>query len=390
MKRTYTIGELAEVAGVSTKTLRVYEKKGLLLPERNAENQYRMYTEKAVRKLEQIQLMKYLGFSLEQIEVFLSGNEGRGRDDMLRTQKRLLERKREQLDSVIACVEKALLECGETDSDSEGFLHSLGGIIKNRKADELAIRLGQHSDEPRGWSEFVYKQAGIQNGMKVLDAGVGYGNLWRYNLERLPEALRVLCVDKHNTHAEEFFEFVKKKEEQGVVEGSIFSFAWDDLELMEISEKFHCIFFNHVASFIQDRVKLYRKFRESLTAGGRFFCTWGGPLLYENLMPLLNGFLENMTPFETKKKKQEMTLTGYERELRTVFSTVARNEYLTVLRFATAEEYMDYILQVCKSVEEELEQRRSEFLVYLKGMQNSEGQYELVRDTYLYVCKEEV
>ena len=65
MNRIYTIGELAELAGVSTKTLRVYERKGLLLPERNAENQYRIYTETAVRKLEQIQLMKYLGFSLE-------------------------------------------------------------------------------------------------------------------------------------------------------------------------------------------------------------------------------------------------------------------------------------------------------------------------------------
>ena len=68
MNRSYTIGELAELAGVSTKTLRVYERKGLLLPSRNEGNQYRMYTEDAVRKLEQIQLMKYLGFSLDQIE----------------------------------------------------------------------------------------------------------------------------------------------------------------------------------------------------------------------------------------------------------------------------------------------------------------------------------
>ena len=97
MNRTYTIGELAKLAGVSTKTLRVYERKGLLLPERNADNQYRLYTEAAVRKLEQIQLMKYLGFSLEQIELFLSRNETSGREEMLLTQKHLLEKKREQL-----------------------------------------------------------------------------------------------------------------------------------------------------------------------------------------------------------------------------------------------------------------------------------------------------
>lgn len=38
MKQYYTIGQLAKLAGISTKTLRVYERKGLLLPERNMEN----------------------------------------------------------------------------------------------------------------------------------------------------------------------------------------------------------------------------------------------------------------------------------------------------------------------------------------------------------------
>lgn len=390
MNRTYTIGELAELAGVSTKTLRVYERKGLLLPERNADNQYRIYTKASVSKLEQIQLMKYLGFSLEQIELFLSKHKTAGRKEMLQAQKRLLERKQEQLQSVIICVEKALAEYKETESDSEGLLHSLGSIIKNKKADDLVVRLGMHSDEPRGWSEYVFRLADLKQGMRVLDAGAGYGNLWRYNLERLPEAIRVVCVDEHNTHCEEFCEFIREKEKQGAVGNQMFSFVWDDLELMEISEKVHCIFFNHVAPFIQDRVKLYRKFCESLTEDGTFFCSWGGPLLYRNLLPVLKDFLENLTPFEAKKKKQEMMIEGYEKELRSVFAKVTRNEYKTVLRFATAEEYAEYILQMCRSVEEELEQRRPEFLEYLSAMKSSEGGYELERDTYLYSCKGEV
>ena len=38
MNNLYTIGQLAKLAGISTKTLRVYERKGLLVPERNADN----------------------------------------------------------------------------------------------------------------------------------------------------------------------------------------------------------------------------------------------------------------------------------------------------------------------------------------------------------------
>ena len=390
MNRTYTIGELAELAGVSTKTLRVYERKGLLLPERNADNQYRMYTEEAVRKLEQIQLMKYLGFSLEQIELFLSRNETSGREEMLFTQKHLLERKRTQLNSVIACVERAITEYKEGTTDSDAFLHALGSIVKNQKSDELVGRLGMHSDEPRGWSEFVFEQAKLSEGMQVLDAGAGYGNLWRYNLYRLPERLHVTCVDKHNTHADGFCDYVKEKEAEGILAKGQISFVWEDLELRKSSELFHCIFFNHVASFIQDRAKLYKRFKESLLEDGVFICTWGGLLLNENAAAVLTDFLDDVAPLKARQEKHSSTICQYEKELRTVFEKVERQEYVTTLKFATAEEYMDYLLQVCKPVEAELEERRAEFLAYLRRMQKADGNYEFVRDTYLYRCKREV
>lgn len=390
MNRIYTIGELAELAGVSTKTLRVYERKGLLLPERNAGNQYRIYTEEAVRKLEQIQLMKYLGFSLEQIETFLFRHESSGREEMLRTQKRLLEKKRAQLDSVIACVDRAVTECGAGVAGGETFLHNLGSIVKNQRADELVGCLGMYSDEPRGWSEFIFEQAKLAEGMRVLDAGAGYGNLWRYNLHRLPEDLHITCVDKHNTHADGFCEFVREKERVGELEKDRISFMWEDLELRNFSGKFHCIFFNHVASFIQERVALYRKFKEHLLPDGTFICTWGGLLLNENAAAVLNDFLDDAVPLRARQRKHEATVRQYEKELYAVFGTVERKEYVTTLRFTAAEEYMDYLLQVCKPVEAELEQRRPEFLDYLRRQKDPEGGYTFVRDTYLYICKEEV
>ena len=101
MKNLYTIGQLAKLAGISTKTLRIYERKGLLIPERNAENSYRMYGEEAVRTLEKIQLMKYLDLSLDQIADFLKLYENVGRETMLLEQKRRLEKKREQLFDLI-------------------------------------------------------------------------------------------------------------------------------------------------------------------------------------------------------------------------------------------------------------------------------------------------
>ena len=95
MSKYYTIGQLAMLAGISTKTLRVYENKGLLVPERNKGNDYRIYGEEAVKTLEKIQLMKYLDLSLDQIAGFLQLYENISRENMLLEQKRLLEKKRE-------------------------------------------------------------------------------------------------------------------------------------------------------------------------------------------------------------------------------------------------------------------------------------------------------
>lgn len=389
MERTYTIGELARLAGVSVKTLRVYERKGLLFPQRNIQNGYRVYTEAAVRELEKIQLMKYLDFSLEQIEEFLKRYEAVGREEMLLTQKRLLEQKRAWLDSVISCVERAAAECREGVPDADSFLKALGSIVKNQRADELADMLGRYSDEPQGWSRFVFTQAGLCPGMHILDAGAGYGNLWRYNLERIPDGVRITCVDKHNTHADGFLEYVKEKEGTGELPEGQFSFLWGDLEQMEICEKFHCIFLNHVASFIQEKERLYEKLRSRLSENGVLVCTWGGGLLFENIRLLFQEFCGNSTIVERRCAKVTAQFKKAEEELFRVFPGAERRSYVLELWFNTAEEFMEYIFQACRAAEAAAGQRRDEFLQFLRGKRDAAGDYRITRDTCLYLCRRE-
>lgn len=60
------IGEVAERAGVSLRTLRHYDAIGLLPPSGRSEGGFRLYTEGDYRRLQTIQGMKALGWSLEQ------------------------------------------------------------------------------------------------------------------------------------------------------------------------------------------------------------------------------------------------------------------------------------------------------------------------------------
>ncbi|MEU8673291.1 MerR family transcriptional regulator [Streptomyces sp. NPDC048560] len=64
------IGELAERAGTTTRTLRYYESRGLLHA-RRAVNGYRTYDENDLRMLQQIRTLQDFGFDLEETRPFV-------------------------------------------------------------------------------------------------------------------------------------------------------------------------------------------------------------------------------------------------------------------------------------------------------------------------------
>ncbi|MER7000281.1 MerR family transcriptional regulator [Streptomyces sp. NPDC000410] len=64
------IGELAERAGTTTRTLRYYESRGLL-PARRSVNGYRTYDEEDLRLLQQIRTLQDFGFELEETRPFV-------------------------------------------------------------------------------------------------------------------------------------------------------------------------------------------------------------------------------------------------------------------------------------------------------------------------------
>jgi DNA-binding transcriptional MerR regulator len=63
----YTIGQLANAAGVPTTTLRYYERSGLLKPDFRTDGNYRGYTEQALERLRFIRAAQATGFSLSDV-----------------------------------------------------------------------------------------------------------------------------------------------------------------------------------------------------------------------------------------------------------------------------------------------------------------------------------
>jgi DNA-binding transcriptional MerR regulator len=70
------IGEIAERTGVTQRTLRFYEEKGLLAPPSRLEGGFRLYSEEDVRRVERIkELQALLGFSLADIKEMLEADD---------------------------------------------------------------------------------------------------------------------------------------------------------------------------------------------------------------------------------------------------------------------------------------------------------------------------
>ena len=65
--RTWTVGALAKQTGLTVRALHHYEEIGLLAPSSRGANNYRLYSESDVARLQQIVALKQLGFTLERI-----------------------------------------------------------------------------------------------------------------------------------------------------------------------------------------------------------------------------------------------------------------------------------------------------------------------------------
>lgn len=98
-----TVKDVAEISGVSIRTLRYYDEIGLLKPTQITEAGYRLYDNKALEKLQEILFFRELEIPLVEIKNIME-NPNYDKEKILATQKALLEKKRNRLDGIIQLI----------------------------------------------------------------------------------------------------------------------------------------------------------------------------------------------------------------------------------------------------------------------------------------------
>ncbi|RXJ72361.1 Zn(2+)-responsive transcriptional regulator [Veronia nyctiphanis] len=135
------IGQLAKKAGVTSDTLRFYEKTGLLEPEARSDSGYRLYGEEALSRVHFIIRGKAIGLTLEEIQELLDIRL-EASDHSCAEVKGITQNKLDQIDSKIAeltRIRKALKKlndacCGHIDDDASHC--SILGALADHPEDE--------------------------------------------------------------------------------------------------------------------------------------------------------------------------------------------------------------------------------------------------------------
>lgn len=118
----YTVKTLAQLAGVTPRTLRWYDKEELLKPLRTTDAGYRIYGPEQVDRLQIILFYRELGLELSAIRSILN-DPAFDRITALQSHLTELEARRKRLDTLILTVQKVIIEAkgGNKMSDSEKF-----------------------------------------------------------------------------------------------------------------------------------------------------------------------------------------------------------------------------------------------------------------------------
>lgn len=195
-----TISQVAELTGISVRTLQYYDEIGLLSPSKVTEAGYRLYGEDALEKLQQILFFKELDFKLKEIKEIIETPEF-DKHEAYRRQKKLLSLKRDRIDGLILLLEK--LERGEQcmsfkEFDLKEYVEALEQF-KEVQSDEVI----KHWGSVEKFDEFIRKiredEANVARlAIKQFGSVEKYTEAMKQNLEHFPELMQRFEEVKEN------------------------------------------------------------------------------------------------------------------------------------------------------------------------------------------------
>ena len=101
--RRMTVHEVADLTGITIRTLHYYDEIGLLKPAMVTDSKYRLYTDDDLSRLQEILFFREVGFALKEIKSLL-GSPNYDRTEALKRHLDILQAQKERIDALISLV----------------------------------------------------------------------------------------------------------------------------------------------------------------------------------------------------------------------------------------------------------------------------------------------
>ena len=385
----YSSGEFARMAQVSLRTIRYYDKQNILKPSYVTDAGARFYTDEDFARLQQILLLKYLGFSLDDIrEMTIADTDYHFMLNSLDIQKKLVQDRIEQMQLVEQAIEDTTAAIREEHvvdwSRMLGLIH-LTGMEKSFKnqyksATNISVRINLHSLYSRnrqGWFPWIYEALCVESGMKILELGCGDGALWTENKEKLPADASITLSDVSEGMLRDVRRAIGTEDAR---------FAFNSFDCHHIpydNENFDLVIANHVLFYCQDITAVCREVRRVLRPGGRFICSTYGREHMKEVSQLVQEFDERIALSADKLYEKFGKENGKEL-LGESFSEVVWQQYEDALVVTEPEPLISYVLSCHGNQGQYIGEKYNDFRAFVK--KKTAGGFRITKDAGIFIC----
>ena len=378
----YKTGQFAKLANVSERTIRYYDKIGLLKPSFVMENGYRQYSDLDLLKLQKILSLKHLGFSIE--EIFPMVMDNTNLKESFELQIDLIEDKISHLQSL----KDALKRASQTPDLSWNMILSLvqlsneeTNIIEQYKnAKNLNDRISLHekySTNKQGWFNWLFNQIDFSKVNRLLELGCGNGKLWQEN--RIDLRNREIFL---SDISEGMVEEVRNKL------GSDFNCIVADAEKIPFKDSyFDSIIANHVLFYLNDLNLGLKEISRVLKPNGILYCSTYGKNHMKEITEIVQNF-DSRINLSNHRLYDTFGLENGESILEEYFYNVQRMDYEDSLEITESKPLIDYIMSCHGNQNEILGPRLNEFKEYIEKLfLKKNGKIFVTKQAGLFICK---
>lgn len=389
----YSSGEFAKKAQVTLRTIRYYDKQNILKPTLVTQSGARFYTDGDFARLQQILLLKYLGFSLEDIrELTITDTDSHLLAEAMQIQRKLVADRIEQMQVVQSALSDTInaLETNETIDWSRmlNLIHltSMEKSMKNQylNSSNISSRIHLHSlyaTNPLGWFPWIFQQIPFFDDIKVLETGCGDGTLWTENYDRIPAHCAITLSDISDGMLRDARRAIHSCSETD----SRFSFrTFDCQDIPFEDESFDLVLANHVLFYADDLPAALREIRRILKPGGILLCSTYGKQHMQEITQLVQDFDPRIVLSADHLYERFGRDNGAD-QLAPFFSQVTWKTYEDSLLVPDAEPLISYILSCHGNQAQYILEHYKEFRSFV--VRYTRNGFRITKDAGLFLCR---